>query len=60
MTKGLVNITKASGDGIKMKCEATGEPPPTSFEWLKNDAPIEEEKNHIVIRRYNVKVNPKI
>jgi len=56
ITKGLLNITKSAGDGIKLKCEATGEPPPTAFEWLKNEAPIEEEKNRLVIRKYNVKV----
>lgn len=57
ITKGLANITKASGEAVKLRCEATGEPPPTKFEWLKNEAPVSEEKNRLVVRRYNVKVS---
>ncbi|KAK6618580.1 hypothetical protein RUM43_012971 [Polyplax serrata] len=53
--KGLTNITKPAGEGVKLRCEATGEPPPTKFEWLKNEAPIVEEKNRLVARSYKLK-----
>lgn len=56
ITKALNNVTKSSGEAIKLRCEAVGDPPPTRFEWLKNEAPIVEEKNRIIVKRYNVKV----
>lgn len=56
ITKGLTNITKSSGEAVKLRCEATGEPPPTKFEWLKYEAPIVEEKNRLVAKSYKIKV----
>ena len=56
ITKGLVNITKSSGEAVKLRCEASGEPPPNKFEWLKYEAPVREEKNRLIARSYKIKV----
>ncbi|GAB6022302.1 hypothetical protein CHUAL_006423 [Chamberlinius hualienensis] len=48
----LTNVTKESGDSVKLRCEATGEPPPDKFRWFKNEAPVREEKGRVIIRRY--------
>ncbi|KDR16037.1 Tyrosine-protein kinase transmembrane receptor ROR1, partial [Zootermopsis nevadensis] len=47
------NITKEAGESVKLKCEVTGDPPPTKIRWFKNEAPVIEEKGRIVLRRYN-------
>jgi hypothetical protein len=37
----MQNVTKKVGDTVKMKCEAEGDPPPTRFRWLVNEAPLQ-------------------
>jgi hypothetical protein len=50
------NITKEAGESVKLKCEVTGDPPPTKIRWFKNEAPIIEEKGRLFTRRYNPQV----
>ena len=52
LIKGLTNITKDSGESIKLRCEVSGDPPPNRFRWYKNEAPVLEEKGRVVIRKY--------
>ncbi|CAB3364413.1 Hypothetical predicted protein [Cloeon dipterum] len=47
----MQNVTKKVGDTVKMRCEAEGDPPPTSFRWLVNDAPLQEKRNKVTIRK---------
>ncbi|PNF43882.1 hypothetical protein B7P43_G02778, partial [Cryptotermes secundus] len=49
----LGNVTKEAGQSVKLKCEVTGDPPPTKIRWFKNEAPVIEEKGRLVARRYN-------
>ncbi|KAH9366069.1 hypothetical protein HPB48_000513 [Haemaphysalis longicornis] len=53
--KPLVNMTKDSGDSVRLKCEVAGGRPGARvvFRWYKNDAPVEEEKNRLEIRQYS-------
>ncbi|XP_063603462.1 tyrosine-protein kinase transmembrane receptor ROR2-like isoform X1 [Penaeus indicus] len=51
----LNNVTKDSGDVVKLKCEFTGDPPPTRFRWYKNEAPVIEEKGRVMDRKYEFK-----
>ncbi|KAH6941473.1 hypothetical protein HPB50_018876 [Hyalomma asiaticum] len=52
----LVNMTKDSGDSVRLKCEVAGGRPGARvvFRWYKNDAPVEEERNRLEIRQYPV------
>jgi receptor tyrosine kinase-like orphan receptor 1 len=56
----LGNITKEAGESVKLKCEVTGDPPPTKIRWFKNEAPVIEEKGRLVARRYNPQVQPRV
>jgi hypothetical protein len=56
----LGNITKEAGESVKLKCEVTGDPPPTKIRWFKNEAPVIEEKGRLVARRYNPQVQPRL
>jgi hypothetical protein len=56
----LGNITKEAGESVKLKCEVTGDPPPTKIRWFKNEAPVIEEKGRLVARRYNPQVHPRL
>ncbi|VDK72312.1 unnamed protein product [Litomosoides sigmodontis] len=40
----LNNVTKNAGDEVRFKCEATGNPLPLQFSWLKNHAPMEKNR----------------
>lgn len=51
--KWLSNMTKETGDSIKLRCEAVGDPTPTRIRWYKNDAPVLEEKGRVVVRKYH-------
>ncbi|VDK43539.1 unnamed protein product [Anisakis simplex] len=49
----LSNITKNSGQEVRFKCEAAGNPLPLHFTWLKNHAPVEKNrKTRIKNREY--------
>jgi hypothetical protein len=50
------NITKEAGESVKLKCEVTGDPPPSKIRWFKNEAPVIEEKGRLFTRRYNPQV----
>jgi hypothetical protein len=52
----LGNITKEAGESVKLKCEVTGDLPPTKIRWFKNEAPVIEEKGRLVTRRYTPQV----
>ncbi len=45
--KELRNATKEAGDFLRLRCEVAGDVPATNFEWLKNGAPLIEEKNRV-------------
>lgn len=47
--KNLINLTKETNDNIRMKCEFRGHPLPT-IRWLKNEAPVEQERPRIQIK----------
>ncbi|XP_076069681.1 tyrosine-protein kinase transmembrane receptor Ror-like [Oratosquilla oratoria] len=55
LVRRLINMTKDSGENIRLKCEFTGDPPPTKFRWYKNEAPVMEVKGRIVARKYQYK-----
>ena len=48
--KELRNITKNSGESLRLRCDVSGTVPAHSFEWYKNDAPLIEEKNRMKIK----------
>ena len=48
--KELRNITKTSGESLRLRCDVSGTVPAHSFEWYKNDAPLIEEKNRMKIK----------
>uniref|UniRef100_T1IWC3 Ig-like domain-containing protein n=1 Tax=Strigamia maritima TaxID=126957 RepID=T1IWC3_STRMM len=52
----LVNMTKVSGEGVRLRCEVTGEPTPIKFRWFKNEAPLLEEKGRVLVRRYSTAI----
>lgn len=52
MLKALSNITRETGDSVKLRCEVSGVPAPNRFRWYKNEAPVMEEKGRVVIRKY--------
>ncbi|KAL1456792.1 hypothetical protein WDU94_001493, partial [Cyamophila willieti] len=53
--KPLSNMSKEAGQSLKIKCEVTGEPPPISLRWFKNDAPLLEDKKRILIKPFKSK-----
>lgn len=46
------NQTKEAGQSVRMRCEVTGDPVPTTVLWLKNDAPLQPEKGRVTVRQY--------
>ncbi|CAG2180202.1 unnamed protein product, partial [Oppiella nova] len=48
--KNLINMTKETNDNIRMNCEFRGHPLPT-IRWLKNEAPVEQERPKIHIKQ---------
>ena len=52
MIKALSNITRETGDSVKLRCEVSGVPAPNRFRWYKNEAPVQEEKGRVIIRKY--------
>ena len=48
--KELRNITKNSGESLRLRCDVSGTVPAHSFQWYKNDAPLIEEKNRMKIK----------
>ena len=47
MDRALNNVTKNSGDNVRLKCDFSGLPAP-KIQWFKNEAPIEIEPGHIM------------
>ena len=50
LLKGLRNTRKEAGGSLKLRCEAGGAPPATSWHWYKNDAPVIMEKGRVRIK----------
>ncbi|GFX45503.1 transposable element Tcb2 transposase [Trichonephila clavipes] len=50
--KSLSNVTKSSGETVRMKCEVKGRPVP-KIRWYKNEAPLEPERGKVDVRKYN-------
>ena len=48
--KELRNVTRESGDFLRLRCEVTGSPPATDFRWLKHGVPIMEERNRVKLK----------
>ncbi|XP_042145354.1 inactive tyrosine-protein kinase transmembrane receptor ROR1 isoform X2 [Ixodes scapularis] len=50
----LTNMTRDSGDSVRLKCEVAGGAVGAKivFSWFKNDAPVQEERNRLEIRQY--------
>ncbi|XP_031780573.1 tyrosine-protein kinase transmembrane receptor Ror isoform X3 [Nasonia vitripennis] len=51
--RALMNLTKDAGSVVHMKCEIVGDPPPTKIRWYKNEAPVKEEPNRVIIKKIN-------
>ncbi|KAG7200757.1 hypothetical protein KM043_001303 [Ampulex compressa] len=49
--RGLGNITKDAGGVAHMRCEVIGDPQPIKIRWYKNEAPLEENRPKITIRK---------
>lgn len=52
LERSLVNITRESGESVKLRCDVLGQGP-VYFKWYKNEAPVEEEKGRVEIKKYN-------
>ncbi|GFR06621.1 ig-like domain-containing protein [Trichonephila clavata] len=52
LERSLVNLTRESGESVKMRCDVRGQGP-VHFRWYKNEAPVEEEKGRVDIKKYN-------
>lgn len=52
----LTNISKDAGGIAHMRCEVVGDPPPTKIRWFKNEAPLEEDRPKITIRKIHAQV----
>ncbi|UXI17807.1 glutamate [NMDA] receptor [Sarcoptes scabiei] len=53
--KPLTNLTKESGDDVRLKCEFSGKPK-LKVNWYKNEAPIELETGKISVK--STKIQP--
>ncbi|XP_054715302.1 inactive tyrosine-protein kinase transmembrane receptor ROR1-like [Uloborus diversus] len=56
LERSLSNLTRETGDSVKLRCDvrlASPTPHPIHFRWYKNEAPVEEERGRVEIRRYN-------
>ncbi|CAL4076164.1 unnamed protein product, partial [Meganyctiphanes norvegica] len=54
-TRRLANLTKDSGETVKLRCEFSGDPPPSRYRWSKNEAPVQLQKQRVIERRYQYK-----
>lgn len=52
----LTNISKDAGGVAHMRCEVVGDPPPTKIKWFKNEAPLEEKRPKITIKKIHAQV----
>lgn len=52
----LANISKDAGGVAHMRCEVVGDPPPTKIKWFKNEAPLEEKRPKITIKKIHAQV----
>ena len=50
IVRGLKNVSKETGDFLKLRCEVSGVRPATEFRWLVNDALLVEEKNRVKVK----------
>ena len=50
ISKSLKNVSKETGDFLKLRCEVEGDVPATDFRWLVNDALLVEEKNRVRVK----------
>ena len=48
-----MNITKDSGETVRMRCEVKGHPAP-KIRWYKNEAPLEPERGKVEVRKYSL------
>nr|XP_012224322.1 PREDICTED: tyrosine-protein kinase transmembrane receptor Ror isoform X1 [Linepithema humile] len=53
----LTNISKDAGAVAHMRCEVVGDPPPTKIRWFKNEAPLEEDRPKITIRKIHAQTH---
>ncbi|KAH0949395.1 hypothetical protein HN011_007048, partial [Eciton burchellii] len=53
----LTNISKDAGGVAHMRCEVVGDPPPTKIRWFKNEAPLEEDRPKITIRKIHAQIH---
>lgn len=56
----LTNISKDAGGVAHMRCEVVGDPPPTKIKWFKNEAPLEEKRPKITIKKIHAQVTSMI
>lgn len=56
----LTNISKDAGGVAHMRCEVVGDPPPTKIKWFKNEAPLEEKRPKITIKKIHAQVTSTI
>ena len=57
LVKKLKNMTRDAGGSLKLRCETVGDPPASSFAWLKHGAPVMTERGRVRIKT-NLKVSP--
>ncbi|XP_053985343.1 tyrosine-protein kinase transmembrane receptor Ror isoform X1 [Hylaeus volcanicus] len=53
----LANISKDAGGVAHMRCEVVGDPPPTKIKWYKNEAPLEEKRPKITIKKIHAQAH---
>ncbi|XP_033333112.1 tyrosine-protein kinase transmembrane receptor Ror isoform X1 [Megalopta genalis] len=53
----LTNITRDAGVAANMRCEVVGDPPPTRIKWFKNEAPLEERRPKITIKKIHAQAH---
>ncbi|KAL7299020.1 hypothetical protein TKK_0008116 [Trichogramma kaykai] len=51
--RALSNLTKDIGSVVHMRCEIVGDPPPNKIRWYKNEKPIIEEPDRVIIKKIN-------
>ena len=57
LVRGLKNVSKETGDFLKLRCDVEGDTPATGFKWLVNDALLVEEKNRVRVKT-NLQARP--
>ncbi|KAF3421850.1 hypothetical protein E2986_11524 [Frieseomelitta varia] len=53
----LANISKDAGSVAHMRCEVVGDPPPIKIKWYKNEAPLEEKRPKITIKKIHMQTH---